>query len=37
MIITGKEFATVLGKEAYFSAEKSAEFVDLVFEIMPEA
>jgi integration host factor subunit alpha len=37
MTITRKEFAAILGKEAYFSAKKSAELVDLVFEIMTEA
>ncbi len=37
MPITRKELVAVLGKEGYFSAKKSAEFVELVFEIMAEA
>lgn len=37
MPITRKELVEVLGKEGYFSAKKSAEFVELVFEIMAEA
>jgi integration host factor subunit alpha len=36
MTITRKEFAAILGKEAYFSEKRSADFVDLVFEIMAE-
>ncbi len=37
MPITRKELVAVLGKEAYFSPKKSAEFVELIFEIMAEA
>ena len=36
MTMTRKELAASLSKEAYFSTEKSSEFVDLLFEMMAE-
>ena len=36
MTMTRKELAASLSKEAYFSAEKSSEFVNQVFEILIE-
>ncbi len=37
MTITRKEMAAILSKKTYFSAKESAEYLDLVFEIMAES
>jgi integration host factor subunit alpha len=36
MTLTRKGFVAVLNEKALFPASKCAEFVDLVFEVMPE-
>ena len=36
MAVTRKELAGILSKQANFNAQRSAEFLDLVFEILAE-